>query len=71
MIRVQHLQLYEVMALKTKMYFVIERAKCRELFHKVGKGRLKEDAARIYFQHLINAVEFCQQGSETRELSAR
>ncbi|CAN1297639.1 CBL-interacting protein kinase 2 [Linum perenne] len=54
------LQLYEVMASKTKIYFVIEYAKGGELFHKVvSKGKLKEDEARRYFQQLINAVEFC------------
>ncbi|CAI0431334.1 unnamed protein product [Linum tenue] len=60
--RVKHLnvlQLYEVMASKTKIYFVIEYAKGGELFNKLAKGRLKEDAARKYFQQLINAVEFC------------
>ncbi|CAL1381290.1 unnamed protein product [Linum trigynum] len=60
--RVKHLnvlQLYEVMASKTKIYFVIEYAKGGELFNKLAKGRLKEDAARKYFRQLINAVEFC------------
>ncbi|XP_051134105.1 CBL-interacting protein kinase 18 [Andrographis paniculata] len=51
--------LYEVMATKTKIYFVMEYAKGGELFNKVAKGRLKEDAARKYFQQLINAVDFC------------
>ncbi|EEF41553.1 CBL-interacting protein kinase 2 [Ricinus communis] len=53
------LQLYEVMASKAKIYFVIEYAKGGELFKKVAKGRLKEDAARNYFQQLISAVDFC------------
>ncbi|CAN1196888.1 CBL-interacting protein kinase 2 [Linum perenne] len=60
--RVKHmnvLQLYEVMASKTKIYFVIEYAKGGELFNKVAKGRLKEDAGRRYFRQLIHAVEFC------------
>ncbi|XP_059659858.1 CBL-interacting protein kinase 28-like [Cornus florida] len=52
-------QLYEVMATKTKIYFVVEYAKGGELFNKVAKGKLKEDAARKYFQQLINAVDFC------------
>ncbi|XP_009781174.1 CBL-interacting protein kinase 2-like [Nicotiana tabacum] len=51
--------LYEVMATKTKIYFVMEYAKGGELFNKVAKGRLKEDVARKYFQQLINAVDFC------------
>ncbi|KAK2982432.1 hypothetical protein RJ640_026275 [Escallonia rubra] len=53
------LQLYEVMATKSKIYFVLEYAKGGELFNKVAKGRLKEDIARKYFQQLISAVDFC------------
>ncbi|CAN0923845.1 CBL-interacting protein kinase 2 [Linum grandiflorum] len=59
---VQHknvLRLHEVLASKTKIYFVVEYAKGGELFQKVAKGRLKEDAARKYFHQLINAVDFC------------
>lgn len=52
-------QLYEVMASKTKIYFVMEYVKGGELFNKVAKGKLKEDAARKYFQQLISAVDFC------------
>lgn len=52
-------KLYEVMATKTKIYFVMEYAKGGELFNKVSKGKLKEDVARKYFQQLINAVDFC------------
>ncbi|KAM6578418.1 hypothetical protein CsatB_030255 [Cannabis sativa] len=53
------IELYEVMATKTKIYFVVEYAKGGELFNKVAKGRLKEDVARKYFMQLINAVDFC------------
>ncbi|KAD4982461.1 hypothetical protein R6Q59_002070 [Mikania micrantha] len=52
-------QLYEVMASKTKIYFAIEYVKGGELFNKIAKGRLKEDAARKYFQQLVAAVDFC------------
>ncbi|KAM3689988.1 hypothetical protein ACB098_09G089600 [Castanea mollissima] len=52
-------ELYEVMASKTKIYFVMENAKGGELFSKVAKGKLKEDAARRYFQQLISAVDYC------------
>ncbi|KAI3800812.1 hypothetical protein L1987_28909 [Smallanthus sonchifolius] len=52
-------RLYEVMANKTNIYFVMEYVKGGELFDKVAKGRLKEDAARKYFQQLISAVDFC------------
>ncbi|XVF20409.1 hypothetical protein REPUB_Repub11eG0196100 [Reevesia pubescens] len=52
-------QLYEVMATKTKIFFVMEYCKGGELFNKFAKGRLKEDVARKYFIQLINAVDFC------------
>uniref|UniRef100_F6HAV6 Protein kinase domain-containing protein n=1 Tax=Vitis vinifera TaxID=29760 RepID=F6HAV6_VITVI len=51
-------KLYEVMASKMKIYFVMEYAKGRELFNKVAKGKLKEDVVRKYFQQLISAVDF-------------
>ncbi|KAE9604763.1 putative protein kinase CAMK-CAMKL-CHK1 family [Lupinus albus] len=53
------LQLYEVLATKTKIYFIIEYAKGGELFNKVAKGRFHEDMARKYFQQLISAVDYC------------
>ncbi|KAJ8624510.1 hypothetical protein MRB53_033040 [Persea americana] len=52
-------QLYEVMATKTKIYFVLEYVKGGELFNKVAKGKLKEDVAWKYFQQLVSAVDFC------------
>merc|ERR1712137_990874 len=52
-------ELYEVMATKTKIYFAMEYIKGGELFNKVAKGRLKEDVARKYFQQLISAVDYC------------
>ncbi|KAG0456459.1 hypothetical protein HPP92_024247 [Vanilla planifolia] len=60
--RVRHpfiVQLFEVMATKAKIYFVMEYVRGGELFSKVAKGRLKEDTARRYFQQLISAVGFC------------
>lgn len=60
--RVKHpnvVQLYEVMGSKSKIYFAMEYVKGGELFDKVRKGRLKEDAARKYFQQLVSAVDFC------------
>ncbi|KAL7225032.1 hypothetical protein ACSBR1_020335 [Camellia fascicularis] len=60
--RVRHpniVQLFEVMATKSKIYFVMEYVKGGELFKKVTKGRLKEEVARKYFQQLISAVRFC------------
>ncbi|KAK8579832.1 hypothetical protein V6N13_142998 [Hibiscus sabdariffa] len=53
------LELYEVMASKSKIYFVMEYAKGGELFNKLSKGKLREDVARKYFQQLISAVDFC------------
>ncbi|CAJ1960546.1 unnamed protein product [Sphenostylis stenocarpa] len=53
------IQLFEVMANKSKIYFVMEYAKGGELFNKVAKGKLKEDVAHKYFKQLINAVDFC------------
>ncbi|MCO5567589.1 hypothetical protein L7F22_021283 [Adiantum nelumboides] len=53
-------QLYEVMASKTKIYFVLEYVNGGELFNKINREkRLKEDEARKYFQQLINAVDYC------------
>lgn len=52
-------QLYEVMATKEKIYFVMEYVRGGELFNRVVRGKLKEDAARKYFQQLISAIDFC------------
>ncbi|GFP91702.1 cbl-interacting serine/threonine-protein kinase 12 [Phtheirospermum japonicum] len=60
--RVRHpniVQLLEVMATKSKIYFIMEYVRGGELFNKVAKGRLKEEVARKYFQQLISAVAFC------------
>lgn len=54
------INLFEVLATKTKIHFVMEFAAGGELFHKVaGKGRLTEDSARFYFRQLISAVKHC------------
>ena len=52
-------KLHEVLATKTKIYFVLEFVKGGELFAKVSKGRFSEDLARKYFQQLISAVGYC------------
>lgn len=52
-------RLYEVLATKTKVYFVMEFAKRGELFAKIAKGRFSEDLSRRYFQQLITAVRYC------------
>ena len=60
--RVRHpniVQLFEVMATKSKIYFVMEYVRGGELFCRVAKGRLREETAKKYFQQLISAVGFC------------
>ncbi|KAI3461177.1 hypothetical protein Pfo_017840 [Paulownia fortunei] len=53
-------QLYEVMASKTKIFIILEFVTGGELFDKiVNHGRMREDEARKYFQQLINAVDYC------------
>ncbi|CAH8281990.1 unnamed protein product [Eruca vesicaria subsp. sativa] len=62
-------ELKEVMATKTKIFFVMEFVRGGELFDKVSKGKLQEDAARRYFQQLISAVDFCHsRGVSHRDL---
>ncbi|CAO2209495.1 unnamed protein product [Urochloa humidicola] len=60
--RVRHphiVQLYEVMATKLRIYFVMECVRGGELFARVARGRLAEDDARRYFQQLVSSVAFC------------
>ncbi|KAJ9146641.1 hypothetical protein P3X46_028879 [Hevea brasiliensis] len=53
-------QLFEVMASKTKIFIVLEFVTGGELFDKiVNHGQMREDEARGYFQQLINAVDYC------------
>ncbi|KAF9594580.1 hypothetical protein IFM89_033550 [Coptis chinensis] len=52
-------KLYEVLATKTKIYFVMEFVKGGELFAKVAKARFGEDLSRRFFQQLISAVGYC------------
>lgn len=62
-------ELKEVMATKSKIFFVMEYVRGGELFAKVAKGKLKEDLARNYFQQLISAVDFCHsRGVSHRDL---
>ncbi|KAJ6994124.1 CBL-interacting serine/threonine-protein kinase 6-like [Populus alba x Populus x berolinensis] len=52
MVRHPHIvELNEVMASKSKIYFAMELVRGGELFSKIAKGRLREDVARVYFQH--------------------
>ncbi|PIN07821.1 Serine/threonine protein kinase [Handroanthus impetiginosus] len=52
-------KLYEVMATKRKIYFVMEFVKGGELFAKLAKGRFSLDLGRKYFQQLISALSYC------------
>ncbi|XP_027359638.1 CBL-interacting serine/threonine-protein kinase 6-like isoform X1 [Abrus precatorius] len=52
-------QLHEVMASKSKIYIAMELVRGGELFNKIARGRLREEVARLYFQQLISAVDFC------------
>ncbi|KAJ0088920.1 hypothetical protein Patl1_31511 [Pistacia atlantica] len=52
-------KLIEVLATKSKIYFVMEFAKGGELFTKISKGRFSEGLSRRYFQQLISAVGYC------------
>ncbi|KAF8115834.1 hypothetical protein N665_0025s0281 [Sinapis alba] len=62
-------ELKEVMATKTKIFFVMEFVRGGELFDKISKGKLQEDAARRYFQQLISAVDYCHsRGVSHRDL---
>ncbi|KAH3763018.1 CAMK/CAMKL/AMPK protein kinase [Pelomyxa schiedti] len=52
--------LIEVLVSKTKIYLVSELALGGELFYKLAQeGKFSEARARIYFQQLISAVEYC------------
>ncbi|KNA15023.1 hypothetical protein SOVF_102020 [Spinacia oleracea] len=53
------IRLHEVLATKSKIYFIMEFAKGGELFAKVSKGRFSEDLSRRYFHQLISAVGYC------------
>ncbi|XP_077238079.1 CBL-interacting serine/threonine-protein kinase 5-like [Tasmannia lanceolata] len=62
-------ELKEVMATKSKIFFIMEYVRGGELFAKVAKGKIKEDQARKYFQQLISAVDFCHsRGVSHRDL---
>ncbi|XP_016512883.2 CBL-interacting serine/threonine-protein kinase 11 [Nicotiana tabacum] len=53
-------KLDEVLATKTKIYFVMEFVKGGELFAKIAKdGKFTEEKSRKLFQQLISAVRYC------------
>ncbi|XP_074302120.1 CBL-interacting serine/threonine-protein kinase 14-like [Silene latifolia] len=53
------IRIIEVLATKTKVYFIMDFAKGGELFAKIAKGRFSEDLSRRYFQQLISAIGYC------------
>ncbi|CAI8612922.1 unnamed protein product [Vicia faba] len=54
------INLFEVLASKTKIYFIVELASAGELFEEVAKqDKLTEEHARKYFRQLISAVKHC------------
>lgn len=53
-------ELYEVMATKSKIFLAMELVRGGELHAKVSKeGKLEEQVARSYFRQLISAVDYC------------
>ncbi|CAA7392920.1 unnamed protein product [Spirodela intermedia] len=52
-------RLTEVLASRSKIYFVMELVKGGELFSRLSRGRFSEDLSRRYFQQLISAVSYC------------
>ncbi|KAL1368823.1 hypothetical protein AAHE18_02G149900 [Arachis hypogaea] len=53
-------RLFEVLATKAKIYYVMEYAAGGELLRRVSSaGRMTENLARRYFQQLISAVAYC------------
>ncbi|XP_072981145.1 CBL-interacting protein kinase 16 [Typha angustifolia] len=62
-------ELKEVMATKSRIFFVMEYVRGGELFARVARGRLPEDQARRYFHQLISALDFCHsRGVSHRDL---
>ncbi|KAJ8459211.1 hypothetical protein OPV22_032137 [Ensete ventricosum] len=62
-------ELREVMATKSRIFFVMEFVRGGELFARIARGRLPEDQARRYFHQLISAVDFCHsRGVSHRDL---
>ncbi|KAG6504780.1 CBL-interacting protein kinase 16-like [Zingiber officinale] len=62
-------ELREVMATRSRIFFVMEYVRGGELFARVARGALPEDQARRYFRQLISAVDFChRRGVSHRDL---
>lgn len=53
-------RLHEVLASRTKIYFVLELLKGGELFTRLASGgHVPEDTARRYFRQLVSALGYC------------
>lgn len=53
-------QLYEVLASRSKIFIVLELITGGELFDKiVREGRFNEEMARFYFRQLVRGVKYC------------
>ncbi|XP_039116517.1 CBL-interacting serine/threonine-protein kinase 5-like [Dioscorea cayenensis subsp. rotundata] len=62
-------ELKEVLATRSRIFFVLELARAGELFARVSQGRLPEPEARRYFRQLLSAVDFCHsRGVSHRDL---
>ncbi|KAG0477031.1 hypothetical protein HPP92_013430 [Vanilla planifolia] len=54
------IRLHEVLASRSRIYFVLDLAKGGDLFTRVSEaGRLSENLSRLYFQQLIAAIGYC------------
>ncbi|GKT30201.1 CBL-interacting serine/threonine-protein kinase 23 [Aduncisulcus paluster] len=52
-------KLYEVLYSKSKIFLILELVTGGELFDRIlTQGKFEEETARIYFQQLVNAVEY-------------
>ncbi|ORC84688.1 putative protein kinase [Trypanosoma theileri] len=65
-------KLYKFLQSTTAFYFVLELAEGGELFDLIISQRyFKEDVARLYFQQLISAIDYCHSnGVAHRDLKA-
>ncbi|KAM0943434.1 putative protein kinase CAMK-CAMKL-CHK1 family [Dioscorea sansibarensis] len=62
-------ELKEVLATRSRIFFILELARAGELFARVSQGRLPEPEARRYFRQLLSAVDFCHsRGVSHRDL---
>ena len=53
-------RMHEVLSSESKLYIVMDYVRGGELFHHLEKnGRVDEAKARLYFQQLVDGVDFC------------